>query len=81
MKRLQIMLDDDLYAELSRRSGAEGRSKAAIVRDSLRASLRPLPPLEEDPLWQMVGISDAEPVEDIDEYLVEVKLAKMREAK
>jgi hypothetical protein len=29
----------------------------------------------------MVGISDAEPVKDIDEYLVEVKLAKMREAK
>lgn len=81
MKRLQIMLDDDLYAELARRSSAEGRSKAAIVRDSLRESLRPLPPLEEDPLWQMVGISDAEPVDDIDAYLVEVKLAKMREAK
>jgi len=75
------MLDDDLYAELARRSNVDGRSKAAIVRDSLRGSLRPLPPLEDDPLWQMVGISDAEPVEDIDEYLVEVKLAKMREAK
>ncbi len=69
MKRLQIMLDDDLYAELTRRSSTEGRSKAAIVRDSLRESLRPLPPLEEDPLWQMVGISDAEPVSDIDEFL------------
>jgi hypothetical protein len=69
MKRLQIMLDDDLYAELARRSSAEDRSKAAIVRDSLRESLRPLPPLEEDPLWQLVGISDAEPVNDIDEYL------------
>lgn len=69
MKRLQIMLDDDLYAELSRRAGVEGRSKAAIVRDSLRQTIPPLPPLEEDPLWGMVGASDAEPVDDIDAYL------------
>ncbi len=69
MKRLQIMLDPDLYAELARRASAEGRSKASIVRDSLRQTLRPLPPLEEDPLWEMVGASDAEPVDDIDEYL------------
>lgn len=75
------MLDDDLYAELARRSSAEGRSKAAIVRDSLRQTVPPLPPLEEDPLWQMVGMSDAEPVDDVDEYLVEVKLAKGREAR
>jgi hypothetical protein len=27
------------------------------------------PPLEEDPLWDLVGISDAEPVDDIDEFL------------
>jgi Arc/MetJ family transcription regulator len=81
MKRLQIMLDDDLYAELARRAGAEGRSKASIVRDSLRHALEPLPPLEEDPLWEMVGADvDAEPIDDIDEYLVELKLAKMREA-
>jgi Arc/MetJ family transcription regulator len=77
MKRLQIMLDDDLYAELARRSGAEGRSKAAIVRDSLRETLRPLPPLEEDPIWQMVGADpDAEPVEDVDAYLVDLIAAK-----
>jgi Arc/MetJ family transcription regulator len=77
MKRLQIMLDDDLYAELARRSGVEGRSKAAIVRDSLRETLRPLPPLEEDPIWQMVGADpDAEPVEDVDAYLVDLIAAK-----
>ena len=69
MKRLQIMLDDDLYTELGRRSEVEGRSKAAIVRDALRQSIPPLPPLEEDPLWEMVGLSDAGPVEDIDTYL------------
>jgi Arc/MetJ family transcription regulator len=77
MKRLQIMLDDDLYAELARRSGVEGRSKAAIVRDSLRETLRPLPPLEGDPIWQMVGADpDAEPVEDVDAYLVDLIAAK-----
>jgi hypothetical protein len=81
VKRLQIMLDDDLYAELARRSSVEGRSKAAIVRDSLRGSLRPLPPLEEDPIWGMVGADpDGEPVEDLDEYLIGLKEAKMREA-
>jgi plasmid stability protein len=69
VKRLQIMIDEDLDAELARRASAEGRSKASIIRETLRQTLRPLPPLEEDPLWEMVGASDAEPVEDIDEYL------------
>ena len=27
------------------------------------------PPLEEDPLWNLVGMSDAEPVDDIDDFL------------
>ena len=76
MKRLQIMLDDDLYAELTRRAGAEGRSKAAIVRDSLRQTIPPLPPLEQDPLWGMVGIDDGEPVADVDAYLVDLIAAK-----
>jgi Ribbon-helix-helix protein, copG family len=80
MRRLQIMLDEDLYAELERQSRAERRSMAALVRDSLRRSLRRLPPLEEDPLWGMVGASDAEPVEDVDEYLIGLKEAKMKEA-
>ena len=70
------MLDDDLYAELARRAGAEGRSKAAIVRDSLRQTIPPLPPLEEDPLWGMVGVDDGEPVEDVDAYLVDLIATK-----
>lgn len=28
-----------------------------------------LPPLEENPLWELVGMSDAEPVDDMDEFL------------
>lgn len=69
VKRLQIMLDEDLDRELERRARAEKRSKASIVRDSLRSTFRPLPPLANDPLWEIVGASDIEPVEDIDAYL------------
>jgi hypothetical protein len=69
VKRLQIMIDKDLDAELERRASAEGTSKAALIRDSLRRTLRPLPPLDEDPLWGIVGVSDAESVDDYEEYL------------
>jgi plasmid stability protein len=82
MKRLQIMLDEDLDSELARRASAEGRSKASIIREALRQTLRPLPPLEEDPIWEMVGADpDGEPVDDVDEYLIGLKEARMREAK
>ncbi len=63
------MIDEDLDAELARRASAERTSKAALIRASLRKTLRPPPPIREDPLWEMVGASEAEPVEDIDEFL------------
>jgi hypothetical protein len=82
MRRLQIMLDEDLYDALTRRSVSERRSKAAIVRESLTQTLRRLPPLHEDPIWEMVGADpDGEPIDDIDEYLVSLKETKMRDAK
>jgi hypothetical protein len=38
------------------------------VRDRFR--LKPLPPIEEDPLWKFAGADgDSEPVNDIDEFL------------
>ena len=38
------------------------------VRDRLRP--KPFPPIEEDPLWKFAGADgDAEPVDDIDEFL------------
>ena len=61
MKRLQIMIDEDLDAELERRASREHTSKAALIRMFVRERLRPLPPIEEDPLWEMVGVDDAEP--------------------
>jgi hypothetical protein len=42
-----------------------------LIRRYVRDRLRPKrpPPFEEDPLWAFVGGSDAEPVDDIDEFL------------
>jgi hypothetical protein len=72
VKRLQIMIEEDLDAALGRHAAEERVSKAALIRRYVRERLRPdpLPPLEEDPLWQLVGAdADAEPVDDIDEFL------------
>lgn len=69
MKRLQIMIEEELDDALAREAAREGTSKAALIRLFVRERLKPLPPLHEDPLWDLVGGVDAEPVEDIDEYL------------
>jgi hypothetical protein len=68
MKRLQIMIDEDLDAALERKARSEGRSKAALIREYVRERLEPLPPLEADPLWQMQGADDFEP-ESIDDLV------------
>ena len=69
VKRLQIMIEEDLDAALARQARRERVSKAALIRRYVRERLAPLPPLHEDPLWEFAGGSDAEPVEDIDEFL------------
>lgn len=63
MKRLQIMLDEDLDEALTRRAARDGVSKAAIVRRCVRAWLEPLPPLDSDPITRMIGVDDVEPAE------------------
>ena len=68
VKRLQIMIDEDLDAALDRMALKEHTSKAALIRRFVREKVQPLPPLEEDPIWQMVGDIDVEPA-DIDEVL------------
>jgi hypothetical protein len=69
VKRLQIMIEEDLDAALGRQARQERVSKAALIRRYVRERLAPLPPLHEDPLWEFVGGSDAEPVDDIDQFL------------
>jgi hypothetical protein len=72
VKRLQIMIEEDLDDALAVAAHMERTSKAALIRRYVRDRLRPepLPPLEEDPIWGLVGIAgDVEPVDDIDEFL------------
>ena len=70
MKRLQIMIDEDLDQALERRATSEGTSKADLIRKCVRAVLKPLPPLSADPIAQMVGADDFEPA-PIDEVVYE----------
>jgi hypothetical protein len=55
MKRLQISLEPELDRELGRTAASEGVSKAEIVRRCLRDGIEPLPPLEEDPFYKLIG--------------------------
>lgn len=68
MKRLQIMLDDDLADALDRRSAVDGESKAALIRRYVRQALQPLPALEDDPLTGMVGADEFEAA-DVDDVV------------
>ncbi|MGH2727888.1 MAG: CopG family transcriptional regulator [Actinomycetota bacterium] len=61
MKRLQIMIEEDLDGALERLAAKEGTSKAALIRRYVRERLKPLPPLEADPLWQLAGTTSFEP--------------------
>jgi hypothetical protein len=69
MKRLQIMIEPELDNALERQAARERVSKAALIRRYVRKELKPLPPIEEDPIWDLVGAFDVEPVEDIDEVV------------
>ncbi len=61
MKRLQIMIEEDLDSALQRQAATERTSKAALIRRYVRERLRPLPPIEEDPLWDLVGMDEGRP--------------------
>jgi ABC-type antimicrobial peptide transport system permease subunit len=68
MKRLQIMIEEDLDAALDRQAAAEGVSKAAIIRRIVRAELPTTVPLAADPLSRMIGVDSFEPG-DIDDVV------------
>jgi hypothetical protein len=61
MRRLQIMIDEDLDEALARQARDEGTSKAALIRRYVRERVKPLPSLEEDPLWEFVGGGEGSP--------------------
>ncbi len=61
MKRLQISIEPELDAAVDRRAEEEGLSKAEVIRRCVRERVKPLPPLEDDPFFQMCGTVDGEP--------------------
>lgn len=69
MRRLQILMDPELDDALKRVARKRRLSKSALIREIVREKVRPLPPIQEDPLWDLVGTASFEPVEDIDEFL------------
>jgi hypothetical protein len=60
MKRLQILIDEELDVDLERRAKIEHTSKAALIRQMLRTRMRPTPSIEDDPLWGLVGAGKSE---------------------
>ncbi len=62
LKRVQLMLDEELDDALARKARLAGVSRSELVRQVLREKLLPLyPPLEEDPLWGFVGMVEGAP--------------------
>lgn len=61
MKRLQILIEQELDDALERQARLEKTSKAALIRRFVRLQLDVLPPLDADPLGQMIGADDFEP--------------------
>ena len=67
MRRIQVVIDAELDDRLEREAAARRMSKSALVRDAL---VRELAEPYDNGLWKLVGIAgDADPVDDIDEYL------------
>jgi hypothetical protein len=61
VKRLQIMIEEDLDAELERQATLEGVSKAALIRRYVGERLRRRPIPEDDPIWGLVGMVEGGP--------------------
>jgi hypothetical protein len=61
MKRLQIMIEQELDDALQAQAMSERTSKAALIRRYVRERMEPLPSIEEDALWDLVGMGEGEP--------------------
>jgi hypothetical protein len=66
MKRLQIMIDEEVDHALDVQAARDQVSKASLVRRYVGLGLRPLPQLGEDPLASLIGSANFEPA-DVDD--------------
>ena len=75
MKRLQISIEPELDLAVERRAEEEGLSKAEVIRRCVRERVKPLPPIEEDPLFKMFGTVSSDPndTRTIDEVVYGLK--------
>lgn len=67
VKRLQIMIDEDLDQILERLAVRQHTSKAALIRRFVRERVESVPPIERDPVFGMLGADNFEPqpVDDV----------------
>lgn len=68
MRRLQVLFDDELDDDLERAARRQKRSKSDLIREAVREKIKPLPPLEDDPITKMIGADSYEPA-DMDEVV------------
>ena len=69
VRRINIYIDEDLDGRAEREARRRNISKAALIRQSLLAALGPAD--DRDPIDLLVGLSDAEPVDDVDAVIYE----------
>ncbi|MBA3778869.1 MAG: CopG family transcriptional regulator [Chloroflexi bacterium] len=70
MKRLQILIEEELDEALERHARQSGTSKAALIRRYVRQNLEAAPSIEKDPLWGLIGMlegtaGDSASVDDV----------------
>lgn len=63
MRRIQIYIEEELDEALQAEATRTGRSKAAIIRESVAARIGRVGKIPEDPISALVGSVDAEPAE------------------
>ncbi len=68
MRRIQIYIEEELDEALQAEAMRTGRSKAAIIRESVRASIGRPGKAPKDPIAALIGSIDAESA-DIDEVV------------
>jgi predicted transcriptional regulator len=64
VRRITISIDDELDRRAEREARRRHVSKAALIRQSLLTEFGPAE--RSDPIDDLIGLSDAEPADDID---------------